>query len=125
MQFADRPNRYDAPGQCIVIPGRVHDPNGGVALDGAYDGARGDIRLWLSHAGLHAIVRQFGNRLGLAERGELETAQERLALAEAELDRSEAQVAELAAKLDRVNGVAKDGFKIVRQQGAPKRKAAV
>lgn len=123
MHFADRPNRFDEPGSCIVIPGRVADENGGVMLDGVYDGARGDLRLWLSYAGLHKIVTQFGRKLNVATYEQFEEAADRAVRFEAEAQQLRAERDELQAKLDRISGLRKDGFQISRVQGRPKTKA--
>lgn len=125
MNFSDRPGRFDEPGSCIVLPGRTHDVNGGVQLDGVYDGVRGDMRLWISYAGLQRIVEQLGPRLNLAKREDLEDAQANLENVARALDAERKRADAAEAKLERINGVSKDGFKIVRQQGRPAQKAKV
>lgn len=122
MNFSDRPQRFDEPGQCIVLPGRIHDENGGVQLDGVYDGLRGDMRLWISYAGLQRIVDQFGDRLNLAKREALREAEVEAAGLRAELAMQTERAEAAEAKLERINGVAKDGFKVSRQQGRPPQK---
>lgn len=119
MFLADRPGRYDSPGECIVIAGRHHDPEGGIQLDGILPGARGDMRLWMSYAGLQSIVRRFGKELNLATKSEVDLAKQARADSEAQLAQARDLIIELEAKLERINGVTKDGFKIVRQQGRP------
>lgn len=125
MFLADRPGRFDHPGQCVIIPGRVHDPNGGVLLDTTLDGAHGDIRLWLSYAGLQKIVDQFGGSLNLAHKDSLDLAYKKIADLEFMLAESNAALEAAEGKLERINGVSRDGFKIVRQQGRPAKKVAV
>ena len=114
MQFADRPQRFDQPQHDMIIPGRVHDPQGGVILDTELQGLTGVIRVWLSYAGLHQIARKFP-QLDLVEASERDVLQlEVHALTEqnaALADRLEAA----EAKLERINGVAKDGYKVVRR----------
>ncbi|SRR6266498_456148 len=123
MQYTDRPNRFDIPGYCAAIPGRVYDERGGVALDGVYDGARGDIRLWISFAGFRAIMRQVP-QLQLAEQADLDATLAREASTQAALDQANATIEDLQGKLDRINGVVKDGFKVTRQMGRPVTKKA-
>lgn len=123
MRFADRPTRFDEPGECAIIPGRVHDENGGVLLDGVYDGARGDMRLWLSYAGLQKIVSQFGDRLNLSTRGDLDEALSLVRGLQGDLDRARAERDDALAKLDRISGLRRDGFQVSRIQGRPKTKA--
>lgn len=123
MQFADRPGRFDHPGQCAILPGRMHDDNGGVQLDGVYDGVQGDIRLWLSYAGLQKIVAQFGDRLNMATKEELDDLRAAFITLQAQHDQEVARANAAEAKLARINGVAKDGFKIQRQQGRMPAKA--
>jgi hypothetical protein len=123
MNFADRPNRFDMPGYCIVLAGRTYDENGGLLLDQVYDGAQGDMRLWISYAGLQSIVQKFGDRLNLATAEDLQAAYTEAASLEAELDQTKAALAEAEAKLERISGLQKDGFKVARVQGRPKTKA--
>ena len=116
MQYATKPPRYDQPGSCIVVPGRVHDENGGVLLDTVLDGRMGDIRLWISYAGLHSIARQVP-QLDLVEANDLSRAHDALASTQQQLDQVTAERDELQRKLDRIQGLAKDGFKVTRHQG--------
>src|SRR5687768_7470887 len=116
MQFAAKPNPFDIPGEDIAIPGRRSDPDGGVALDGIYDGARGDIRLWVSYQGLRAIMRQVP-QMDLAEGAAVRSRDHEIASLRAELDQTRAERDELQTKLDRIAGLQKDGFKVSRVMG--------
>lgn len=118
MQFVDRPPRYDSPGSCIITH-RPYDENGGVLLDGMLDGVRGDIRLWVSYAGGQLLVERMGERMNLAKRDHLLAAKDAATALQQRLDQVEAERDEALAKLSRIQGVAKDGFKVQRQQGRP------
>ena len=127
MRFADKPQRFSQPGSCIVYPGRVSDPNGGVQLDTEIEGLHGVINLWISYEGLHNIARTFPE-LNLSEADQadakLETALDENARLQGELEHVTAELAEAKAALDRIAGLRAAGFTIQKKPGAPKRNAA-
>jgi hypothetical protein len=122
VRHTSKPGRFGSGD--LIYPGRFADPLGFVHIDGTLETRNGTEDKYLSVTGLRRIA-EVVPEVRLTDVGALEIAEERLALAEAELERANALAADLKGKLDRINGTAKDGFKVVRQMGRPPTKAKV
>lgn len=115
MRFVDRLDRYS---QDLMIPGRYSDPDGFVMGDGYIPGLSGNLPRAVSIGFMREAARRIP-QVGLVNRGALEDAVVEIKRERERAEQAEAKLAEAEAKLDRVNGFAKDGFKVVRQQGRP------
>lgn len=119
MQFVRKPDRF---GSDAIIPGRVADEDGFVDVQNTIDGLRGPVPIYLSVSGLRLIAERYP-QVGLASRTAMSNAAD---LAEArwrQVQELEARNAELETQLERISGLAADGFTVVRKQGRPPKKA--
>lgn len=122
LRFVHKPNPYSEPGFCILLPGRRNDDRGFIDAGMTLDGIRGDLNVYISAEGVRQAAQRFP-QLGLVDDERLRVAEaERDELA-SEVDRLTHVVADFEAKFERINGLQKDGFKVVRQQGRPPKKA--
>lgn len=117
MQFVDKPDRFSSD---IIVAGRVRDDIGFVRLDGIIEGLTGPIVPFLSATGLRLIAKRFP-QLGLVDAADAASVQLAYDQLRAELARVAAERDDLAAKLERINGLRKDGFQISRTQGRPRK----
>lgn len=115
MHFANRLDRFS---HCVLVPYVTADPDGFVIFDGFIEGLGGPEPRAASVKAIREAARRIP-QLGLVERGSLELAQQRTENLEQMLAEANAALETAEAKLDRVNGFAKDGYKVVRQQGRP------
>lgn len=117
MQFVDKPDRFSSD---MIVPGRVRDDIGFVRLDSVVDGVTGPIVPYLSTTGLRLIASRFP-QLGLVDADRARDAESALAALQEIHEKVTAERDELQAKLDRINGLRRDGFQISRVQGRPKK----
>lgn len=97
---------------------KLHDDLGYVNLLREIDTPTGIRPAYLSVS----MLRQWAARIpqiGLVSADDARRLQLELDALRAELDQVKAERDELRARQERINGIAKDGFKIVRQQGRP------
>jgi hypothetical protein len=122
MPFVAKPDRFSSD---AIIPGRVDDPLGWVTEHTTLEGINGPITLYFSVTGLRQLAEKYP-QIGLVSAEELETLTKELACVALSLEQAEARADEAEAKLERISGLQRDGFKVARVQGRPptKQKAA-
>lgn len=115
MHFVPKLDRFS---QDLMLPGNVHDNDGWVH--------NGTIDLQANQNAARAVsikfMREAARRIpevGLVERSELELAIQRAEDAERLLAESNRALETAEAKLDRIQGLARDGFRVQRQLGRP------
>lgn len=117
MQFVDKPDRFSSD---TIVPGRVRDDIGFVRLDQVIEGVTGPIVPYLSATGLRLIASRFP-QLGLVDAAWAKDVEDELHSLQDEIERVREERDDLAAKLERINGLRKDGFQISRTQGRPRK----
>ena len=115
MPFARKPDRYSS---CIIVPGRVSDPDGFITEQREIDGINGPIKIYFSIGGLRQMAEKYPE-IGLVRRDSALAAVRRAKRLEAELTAANDRVAELEAQQERVAGFVRDGYKVQKVMGRP------
>lgn len=117
MEFVSKMDRF---GREVTV-NKQTDQEGYLLLAHDFDTLNGRQNLYISVS----MLRQLAGRnpqLGLSPTDELESARDANAQLAHALAQEKARADEAEGKLDRVNGMAKAGYKVVRQQGRPPQK---
>lgn len=117
MQFVSKPDRFSSD---IIIPGKIRDDSGFVRINTTLEGVTGPIVPYLSITGLRLIAQRVPE-VGLVPRADLDSLQLAYDQLSELLDSAVEARDALQAKLDRINGLRKDGFQISRIQGRPRK----
>lgn len=115
MPFVDKPDRWSSD---AIIPGRTVDPDGWVTEHTVIEGLHGPITLYFSVGGLRLLADRYP-QVGLVSKAELTSRDHALAEALTAVQQLKLERDELKAKLERISGLQRDGFKVARVQGRP------
>ena len=115
---------YAAPANDIMVPARRTDALGwiqGYQLDGG--------RNYLPHLGLTTVrelALKYADKTRLVDRDALDEANAEVARLTASADRLQARVTDLEGRAERISGLARDGFRVMKERGprTEKRSAA-
>lgn len=118
LPFVSKPGRFDSDS---IIPGRVSDDDGFVTENVEYDTPTGPRVHYFSVAGLRQLAGRYP-QIGLVPRQLLTDAEQALDEALDALNTVAQERDEAVARLERINGLQRDGFKISRIQGRPAKK---
>lgn len=118
MPIVAKPDRFSS---CIIIPGRMSDPDGFVTEHREIDGLMGPVKVYFSVAGLRQLAQRYP-KVGLVPRDELIRAREYAERMDAQLEQANARIAELEAFKASVAGVTREDYQIRRPIGRPKEK---
>lgn len=115
MSFVSKPDRF---GSCAIIPGRVSDDDGFATENTIIEGLHGPITLYFSATGVRQLAQRYP-QLALVPKGQLELAREHLASTETLLAEAVEALEAAEVQLDRISGLQREGFKVVRVMGRP------
>lgn len=118
MPFVSKPDRFSSD---AIVPGRVTDPNGFITENTVIEGIHGPIILYFSVSGLRQLADRY-KQIGLVPRKALELVKEEFDELEEEYNEAIRERDEAKAKLDRISGLQRDGFRVARVQGRPPKK---
>lgn len=119
MAFVRKPDRFSS---CVIVPGRVSDPHGFVTDHRELDGINGPIKVYFSVTGLRQIADKHP-QVGLVRVEKLDDARAEAERLAEELEAAQDRITELEAAHDRIAGFVKDGFKVQKVMGRPKKEA--
>lgn len=118
MPFVAKPDRFSS---CIIIPGRMADPDGFVTEHREIDGLMGPIKVYFSVAGLRQLAQRYP-KVGLVPRNALDSALATIAAGQQQVAAMQERIDELEAFKASVAGVTREDYQIRRPIGRPKEK---
>jgi len=108
---------FVAPDYDLFSPARRSDPRGlvqGAPLDGAQSYVP-----WIGLSTVRELALQYADKVGLVERERLEEAELEISRWQLDAEHAEARVAVLEATQERIAGLSRDGYTVVKKQGRP------
>lgn len=115
--FATEVSPFTAPDYDVFSPARRTDARG--LVQGApLDGGRNYIP-WIGLSTVRELALKFPEKVGLVEEEKFIEVANEFDRARVELRQAHERIAELEATQDRIAGLTKDGFAVVKKQGRP------
>lgn len=121
MPLATKISPFNAPNYDVFSPARRSDVRG-VVMGAPLDGGHNYVP-WIGLSTIRELALKHADKVGLVDADRLATTERYADLLSDQLREVTAERDAAIAKNERISGLAVDGFKVVRVQGRPPKKA--
>jgi hypothetical protein len=115
--YRDKIAPFSAPNYDVFSPARRSDERG-IIVGNQLDGGQSYLP-WIGLSTIRQLGLKYAEKTGLADADALLDAQNEITRLRGELGRAEARANDLDAQLNRIGGLAREGFKVQKIMGRP------